>query len=777
MAPLLPPDPPARPPTRADHLLVGAIAVLAAAGALAASCAPAGWGPADAAWRAGLAVVAVLAGAKARRWTWLVAAGVAAVAAPDPATAVPALLGLAAAFANVTVGRRTRVVGALVLGLSVQTLLRLELDDPHGLASLVAAGALAPVFVTAYLRSRRRTRRIVLVASTAFVLLALGLAVAQGLAVLEARSEVAAGIDAARAGFDAAREGEEATAVEQFEEAATRFDDANQTLTAPFALAGRAVPVLGQHARAVEEVTEAGADLAATAATSASEAPIEELQFTDGTLDLAQVEAFTEPLARAEAALIDAEATVAEVDSGWLVPPLADRVDEFADEVAEARPQATLAREGVAVAPGLFGGDGIRRYFIAFTTPAEQRGLGGFMGNFGVLTADGGEVTLTRSEEVLALQQVLAERQATVTSPPVPADYVNRYNRFGVGVTPGDVTLSPDFPSVAAAIRQLFGEAGGQPLDGVILVDPFALEAFLTFTGPITVEGYPDPLTSENAADVLLREQYLTFDDRQGRKDFLEEASRRTFEALTSGDLPGPRRVSEVLGPMVEQGRLLVHGFRPEDQAFFTRVGLDGAFPAADGGDLVAVTTQNGAHNKGDSFLTRRVAYDATVDPDSGVVRATVTVTLENAAPAGGLPDELIGVNPSVGTPDLPDLPPGTNRMYLTLYTPHALSGADVDGIPLPMESIPELGVNAYAQYVNVLPGATATVTLTLAGGVDLTDGYRLTVGGQPTINPDEVTVAVAATDGWRFDTGDGTLAETWEGSEDRVLTAPLVED
>jgi hypothetical protein len=776
MSPLLPPDPPARPPTRTDHLLVAVMAVASAAGAIAASGEPTGWEPADLAWRAGLGALAVLAGAKARRWTWLVAAGVGAVASPDLLTAAPALAGLVVAVANFAVGRRTRVVGGLVLGLAVQSLLRLELAEPFGLASLVAAAGLAPAFVSGYRRSRPKAKRAVRAGVLAFGLIAIGLAIGQAIAIVDARSSVATGIDAARSGFDAARSGDEQGAVDEFEAAADAFAEANDALTAPWASAGRAIPLLGQHAVAVQEITEAGTDLADTAAGATSDAPLDELQFQDGVLDLTRVAAFAEPLDRAEAALLDAEAVVDDVDDGWLVPPLADRVDEFADEVGEALPQAEIARRGVEVAPQLFGGDGIRRYFIAFVTPAEQRPLGGFMGNFGVLTANGGDVTLARSDEIAGLGIPLTRAGATITGPP---DYVARYDRYRPSITPGDVTLSPDFPSVSQVIAELFPQAGGQPLDGVILVDPIALQALLNFTGPITVEDYPVPLTSENAADVLLREQYLSFEHRDDRKDFLEEASRKTFEALTSGDLPGPREVGETLGPMVDQGRLLVHSFHPEEQAFFDRLGLDGAFPQDPGGDLLAVTTSNSGHNKGDSFLTRAIDYEATVDPETGVVEATATVTLTNAAPPGGLPDVVIGVNQTESTPNLPDLPPGTNLMYLSLYSPLALSGAEVDGQDLPVEAQLELGVNVYSQAVQVAPGGTTTVVFHLAGGVDLTHGYRFTWAGQPTINPDEVAVDVGVGQGTieagrGFEQDGDRVRAAWDDGEDHRLTADL---
>ena len=184
---------------------------------------------------------------------------------------------------------------------------------------------------------------------------------------------------------------------------------------------------------------------------------------------------------------------------------------------------------------------------------------------------------------------------------------------------------------------------GGSEIDGVIVVDPYALAAFMTFTGPITVPGYPTPLTSENAADILLREQYLTFDDdRLGRTDFLDDATRLTFEALTTGDLPGPREVTEVLGPMVAQGRLLMNSVVPDEQDFFTRIDLDGALPAVNG-DFLSVTTQNSGNNKIDIFLHRDIAYDVVYDPDTGLVQGEVTVTLRNDAPASGLPLYVIG--------------------------------------------------------------------------------------------------------------------------------------
>ena len=255
--------------------------------------------------------------------------------------------------------------------------------------------------------------------------------------------------------------------------------------------------------------------------------------------------------------------------------------------------------------------------------------------------------------------------------------------------------------------------------------------------------GRAEPLTAENAADFLIREQYLTFqEDEQERIDFLDEASEATFEALTEGDLPGPRQVADVLGPVVGQGRLIVHSVHDAEQALMERTGLDGALPPVEG-DFLSLTTQNGANNKIDMFLERRVDYRADWDPATGLVEATVTVELYNGAPASGLPDVVIGSS------DARDLPLGTNLLYLSLYSALSLTGAESGGLPLAMEPQRERDRWVYSRYVELPPGGRVTLQFHLEGAVPAATTYRLGYAPQPLVNPDRVSLRVEATEDW----------------------------
>ena len=305
------------------------------------------------------------------------------------------------------------------------------------------------------------------------------------------------------------------------------------------------------------------------------------------------------------------------------------------------------------------------------------------------------------------------------------------------------MTVSPDLPSVAQVIGQLYPQMGGTTLDGVLVVDPYGLAALLNFTGPIDVAGSPERLTPDNAADILVRRQYVEFASRSDRADFLDEASRITFDKLTKGDVPGPQRIGEVLGPELAGHHLMFSAMRPDEQAFFQRLGASGAFPPFEPDrDFFALTTQNSANNKIDVFLHREVAYDATYDPATGRVQATATITLHNDAPGSGLPDAVIGNNDR-------GLPFGTNRMFLSFYSPLELGSSSVNGTSEAFEAQRELGYHVYSRYLGIPPGGTVTVELHLSGTLASRRDYRLEVAVQPMVNADQLEASISPGDGW----------------------------
>jgi len=593
-------------------------------------------------------------------------------------------------------------------------------------------------------------------------------------AAIQGRARAELGDKQVRAGLADLTAGNQ-QAVGQLADGARSLRAAHASFTAWWALPARLLPLVGPQARALSTVSGEGSTLAGVASSTAAAADLKSLKISAGAIDLHRLEAILPPLERAESALADGRARVAGSRSGWLIPPIGHRVDAFRAQLDRALADAHTAAAAVRVAPGLLGGNGPRRYFIAFLTPAESRGLGGFMSNYGELTAVDGRITLSRSGRTSDLE---AGGAKVVPPLPGPPEYVARYGRFRPQNFMRDIPYSPDFPTVAQVLEEQYPKNGGSPVDGAISVDPFALAALLRLTGPVTIPGFDQPLTADNAADVLLRQQYLRFPQQKQRVDFLDSASRVAFERLTRADLPDPRSVARAFGPAVAQGRLMANSVHPEEQALFRRVGLDGAFPPPRPGDFISLVTQNSANNKIDIFLHREVDYAASFDPASGRVRSTATIRLRNAAPPSGRPPLVLGSGD-------PHLPMGTNRVYLSFYTPLALQGAHLDDRALGLESQRELGRSVYSAFITIPPGQTVTLRLDLAGRVRPSRTYQLGIAPQPLVNPDALTVEVRPTRGWHvvpepgpggigFSVSRGTAQARLVPDADRVLVARL---
>lgn len=725
-----------------------------------AACRPSGLGAADLVLRAGLAAVVALAVSRGRRWSWLVTAAM-ATAFAGGWFQVLAALGLLGAFGAGFMAHRWRLLGAIVGALSVQGLLRLPTDGPlalldfHGGSALVAAAAMAPVLVSGYRHSRSPTRRVTryLVLVGALGVVAVGVLFAAG--SMAARGHVERAITSSRQALQAARGGQAGRAETLLDDADEEFSSAHRYVGTWWVAPARAVPVLGYQARALDRLTAEGSRLAAQNRDTIRTADYHDLRYRSGAFNLALVDRVRQPLRRSTAALQRARDTADRMDSPWLVSPFQSRIHQYRADLVDALDDAQLAGNATEVLPGLLGGDGTRRYLVLFTTPAEERGLGGFVGDYAELTATGGKVRMTRSGPVDDLLTGAAPGTRTLLG---PTDYLNRYGRYQIPDHFQDITISPDFPSVASVAAQLYPQSGGTPVDGVLAVDPYGLQALLTFTGPVHVDGLAEPLTKDNAAQVLLKDQYLRFGRDDERSDFLRQATRNTFEKLTSGDLPAPESIANTMSAQARGGHFLMWSSRRDEEQFFTRLHADGTFPRPDGGDLLAVRAQNSGHNKIDIYLHRTVAYQARVDPRTGQVEATATVTFTNDAPAGGLPNYVIG--------NTVNAPTGSNRINLSVYSALQAEQVSIDGTPVAAASEVELGWRVYSMPLLLGPGQTRTIVLRLSGTVAAP--YHLTLSPQPAVNPESDTVSIDAGGLGHARLGPGLLTEDRRISLDR---------
>lgn len=710
-----------------------AVAGAAVAAAVLTEAAPTGFSSADAFWSAALVAVLATFGATARRWTWFVPAGVAAVVAGDTLAVALAAVAIVIAFVSVLRDTRSRARGAVVCALGGIALLRADPIGFHGLTALLTAAAILPAIVSGYShagrRVRQRARRVGLIAGATIGLMAAGAA----LGLLSVYSDLFDGIRAVDSGMAAARDADDDLAAEQLDVAARSLTAADSTLSSWFVAPAKSLPVIGPNLDAVGSLAAEAGRVAEVSTLAAGNADVDALRFLDGRLDPQAVADMQEPLEQVRGALQGLSDEVEDASSPWLLAMVSTRIDQLGGQIDDAIPDAEVAINSVAIAPHLLGADGPQRYLVLFTTPVEARGRIGFPGNYAELVVDNGQLSMPVFGRVSELEQGGLGAARTLTGPP---EMLARYGRFDIATTWRNLTMTPDFPSFAAAAAELYPQSGGQPVDGVLSVDPAGLAAIMNYTGPVEVAGLPEPLTAETAEAFLLRDQYVQFEhDNEARLEVLDEIAETTFERLLTVDLPGPRSVSEQLDPIVDGGHILFTTLDAGSYLPLVGVGVTGTLdPPPEGGDSVTVTTTNAGGNKIDLFLERREQYDVRWDPETGQVTTTLRVTLENTAPAEGWPDYVIGN--AVG------LPTGTNRSFVSIYSPFDLEASRVGGQPVSLQSEVELGRNVYSTFVDIPPGGTVDIELDLTGTVE-GRRYQLDLPVQAFATVDEISVNV----------------------------------
>lgn len=709
---------------RRAAIVTTGIAVAAGALGVLAAGHPTDTAVLDPLYRALFAAVVTIATARARRWTWLVLAAAAGVfGAGDEFAVSLAGLGIALTILALLHGRRQREFGALVGLLCANSLLRLPTDVPFGVPSIVAAAAPLPVFWTAWANVKRPRRITIAVLG---VLAALGVVGAVfAFAMLDLERRARDGIDAARDGVAAAQTGDRERAAERFAVAAEDLTKLENRSSAWWLSPVRAVPVLSQQLRAVDEITEATRRLAVVGADQIESLDPQRLRTEGGEFDLDAMRELAPRADRAAQAVEDAVATVDRVDDGWLLPPLAARADDLRGRLGAVAPLARNAADALHVIPHLLGESSAQRYLVLVGNPAEARELGGFVSGIGVVTAENGVLRYNAFAGISALGQRIRTAPGELIDLPAPlpagapTDFVQNW------------TDSVDFAAVDELARRLGPDLAGAELHGTLYLDPYVIAQILDLVGPVALPELGVELNATNAVDYLLRDQYVDLADRPSaeRSRLLDAAVAPVLERLFAGDLPPLRRVVETLAPLVDARRLALRV--PGDvavEALLERVGL-GAPLDPGGGDVISVGHRSIDAAKQDAYLERSLAYDVTIDAD-GTLRGVLRARFTNTTPAN-LPNYVTAGDDS-------------HSVVVGLYHRATATGITVDDIPVAASSSRSGALNRTAVPIVVPAGQTVEVAVTLRGRADPGD-YQVTVVPTAGAAPDQLSVTIDA--------------------------------
>lgn len=392
----------------------------------------------------------------------------------------------------------------------------------------------------------------------------------------------------------------------------------------PLLQGARILPGVGETLAAVPRLLDAGAELATVGfevtrllATTGQAYP--EAGIADLSALMIQENKASLPLLAERA--VAARNAVEPIQVDALAGPLAERVPQL---LAVTRLLEVSLHLGPELTNFLTGDTS---YLLVAQNNHELRATGGFVSSVGELHMENGQFSPVQMQD----SYEFARRDV---DHPLAPDPLKRYMEIEL-IFLRDANWSPDFPTTAAVMRNLYALDTERNTGGVIAVDMNAVQRVVAALGSLDVEGAEIPVTGEN-----VMQQFITFwesplatgDTQESaglgvwweqRKDFMGLVAGAAMQRIQKGQFD-PLALAQAVVDSLDAGSIQIGLAAPAAEQTLAQFRWDGRIAAPPQSDYLAVIDTNMGYNKVDAVLTRRLEYS--VEWENGTPIATATL-------------------------------------------------------------------------------------------------------------------------------------------------------
>lgn len=414
--------------------------------------------------------------------------------------------------------------------------------------------------------------------------------------------------------------------------ARTAFSEAQDEIGAlgPLASVARHLPVVRNQMRAVDTFARAGLSLSEAAQPLVDAAdrlvnPPDEATPVSVAMDaLRGTQASLQP---AVAAISQASDDVTRLRGAFLLGPLARARDELATRLPRIKARAVSAGDGLTALMAFAGEGGPKRYLFLSQNPEEVRPTGGFIGTYGVVTADHGQLRLERYDAI----ESWTASHPDVAVPPQEAGSPFRFHSPPLRRTLSNVNNVPDWPEAAQLALNLWRAGGEAPVDGVVSFTPGFMRRVLTVVGSVEVASYGETVT---AANINERLDFYTHQQApppgSNRKDFVAAVAEVVMQKLLDAPASQWEPLGQAMGQAFDAREALAWSTDPAVARVLSDRRWDGAFPSQAGdfffNSEFAYVSKNGRG------ILRRYDHHVELRSDGGA-RITTDITITNTGP------------------------------------------------------------------------------------------------------------------------------------------------
>ncbi|HEV7234964.1 MAG TPA: DUF4012 domain-containing protein, partial [Ktedonobacteraceae bacterium] len=365
---------------------------------------------------------------------------------------------------------------------------------------------------------------------------------------------------------------------------------------------------------------------------------------------------FHNPLASKSPALTEADFKLITSDAQTIVSALSGAMDEamqlqpgdvafdarlpglltgFQAKIPMLRPLLADANQLLPSLPALLGVGSPVNYLVEILDATEIRPAGGFIGNYGILTIEGGHPLPLHITDVDLLDIPFKHTGRSIGYPPADSWFSRYLSHYSWSLH--DSNLEADFPTAARAGEYTYQREGGAiPLQGVIAITPVLIEQVFAITGPIYVPEYKETITAQNLISRIHFHQlgpagegpdYLPSPDGHSseRKRFTELLGEHLLARLQQLPSDTTAKFLQLLVTSIQDKVVQAYFNDQSAEHVLQTLHLDGAIQSPPGDHLVVVDA-NVSPNKANSFIVDTVHDQVTIDEHGNATHVT-TIT------------------------------------------------------------------------------------------------------------------------------------------------------
>lgn len=254
--------------------------------------------------------------------------------------------------------------------------------------------------------------------------------------------------------------------------------------------------------------------------------------------------------------------------------------------------------------------DGLpKTYLLVFQNYDEARATGGFIGTYGVLKIDQGQI------QKLNIQSVYEFDGSFLDNTAAPGPFQPEIQKWGLR----DANWFADFRQSSQKLLEFY-EKGKETADGVVAFTPKIFSDLLRIVGPIHMEQYDAVLTPYNFQDVAQQKTSVEYDLEQNQpKKFLADFALILLNRLNNLDKEQWFSFFQVLQSNLLEKHILLFSKETATQSQIENLGFGGRVLVAKK-DYLSIVNSNLGGTKTDLDIVQRVDLKTRILTDGTVI-------------------------------------------------------------------------------------------------------------------------------------------------------------